>query len=175
MYASPLITLIVFLKFFTPVLLIKFPFLAGWANFILDTIDGDMLIPLGLNDFTYQGVDKLADYVTYIFMLISAWRWPIHKEIKITFAIRTIGQILFFLTRNELVFFFFPNLLEPLFLIYATLLFFKKKQAYKMYRKHFWLIWIFIGAYKFQDELITHVVNVDRSEFILNLLGFNKK
>lgn len=157
---------IVSLKFLLPVLLIWFPFFAGWANFVLDTIDGDFLIPLGLEDYTYQTIDKLADYVTYIFMLIVGWKWPIHKEIKITFAIRTIGQVLFFVTRDELMFFFFPNLLEPLFLIYATLLMFKKKEAYKIYRKYFKWIWAFILVYKFQDELITHVVNVDRSTLI---------
>lgn len=99
-------------------------------------------------------------------MLVVGWKWEIHKEIKMTFALRTVGQVLFFLTRDELMFFFFPNLLEPLFLIYATLLFFKKKQAYKTYKKYFWLIWGFIAIYKFQDELITHVVNIDRSTFI---------
>lgn len=53
MLAKILISLIVFLKFFVPVLLLKFPFLAGWANFILDTIDGDILILLGLEGFNY--------------------------------------------------------------------------------------------------------------------------
>lgn len=164
-----LIFIIIAAKFLLPVLFIWFPFLAGWANFVLDTIDGDILIPLGLEDYNYQTIDKLADYFTYVFMLIVGWRWQIHKEIKITFAIRTVGQLLFFLTRDELMFFFFPNLLEPLFLIYATLLFFKKKNAHKIYKKYFKSIWAFILVYKFQDELITHVVNVDRSELIKSI------
>ncbi|HRP36675.1 MAG TPA: hypothetical protein PLS50_02590 [Candidatus Dojkabacteria bacterium] len=81
-----LIVFIIALKFLLPVLLIWFPFLAGWGNFLLDTIDGDILIPLGLEDYNYQTIDKLADYVTYIFMLIVGWKWEIHREIKITFA-----------------------------------------------------------------------------------------
>lgn len=166
-----LLVLVVALKFLLPVLLIWFPFLAGWANFLLDTIDGDILIPLGLEDYNYQTIDKIADYVTYISMLIVGWKWEIHKEIKITFALRTIGQILFFVTRDEMMFFFFPNFLEPLFLIYATLLFFKKKRAYMIYKKYFKLIWAFILIYKFQDELITHVVNVDRSTLIKKLFS----
>jgi len=170
MSANILVFAIIALKFLLPVILIWFPFAAGWANFVLDTIDGDILIPLGLEDYNYQTIDKLADYVTYIFMLIVGWKWEIHKEIKITFALRTVGQILFFLTRDELMFFFFPNLLEPLFLIYATLLLFKKKQAYKIYKKYFKLIWAFILVYKFQDELITHVVNVDRSTLVKQIL-----
>lgn len=106
-------------------------------------------------------------------MLIVGWRWEIHKEIKITFALRTIGQVLFFVTRDELMFFFFPNFLEPLFLIYATLLFFKKKEAYKIYKKYFKIIWGFIVIFKLQDELITHVVNIDRSTLIKRVLGLS--
>jgi hypothetical protein len=166
-----LLVFFIALKFLLPGLLIWFPFLSGWANFVLDTIDGDILIPLGLEDYNYQTIDKFADYVTYIFMLKVGWKWESHKEIKFTFALRTIGQILFFLTRDELMFFFFPNFLEPLFLIYATLLFIKKNRAYTIYKKYFKLIWGFILIYKFQDELITHVVNVDRSTLIKNLFS----
>lgn len=171
MIASILIIVIIGLKFFLPVLLMWFPFLAGWANFVLDTVDGDILIPLGLEDYNYQTIDKLADYVTYIFMLFAGWKWQIHKEIKITFALRSIGQVLFFLTRDEMMFFYFPNLLEPLFLIYATLLLIKKKKAYEIYRKFILPIWLFIILYKFQDEWITHVGNVDRSTLIKRIFG----
>jgi hypothetical protein len=50
--ASPLevagIALIIAAKFALPLLIIRFPFAAGWANFFLDGVDGDLLIPLGL-------------------------------------------------------------------------------------------------------------------------------
>ena len=39
------------------------------------------------------------------------------------FVLRTLGQSLFFITDNEIVFLLFPNFLEPLFLVYATILF----------------------------------------------------
>lgn len=168
-----LLVVIIALKFLLPVVFMWFPFAAGWANFILDTIDGDILAPLGLEDYNYQTIDKLADYVTYVLMLIVGWKWEIHKEIKITFAIRTIGQVLFFLTRNELMFFFFPNYLEPVFLIYATLLFLKKEKAYKIYKKYFKVIWIFILLYKLQDEAITHVINIDRSSLIKKIFDLS--
>ena len=108
------IVVIIGAKYLVPVLLVPFPFAAGWANFVLDTIDGDLLIPLGLEDATYQPIDKAADYVTYIFMVISAWRgrWPILKWIVAFFVLRTVGQALFFITGNEAIFFYFPNFLE---------------------------------------------------------------
>ena len=52
------VAVIIAAKFAIPVLIVRFPFAAGWANFVLDTVDGDLLIPLGLEDPTYQLIDK---------------------------------------------------------------------------------------------------------------------
>ena len=160
-------------KFLVPFALVPFPFAAGWANFVLDTIDGDLLIPLGLEDDTYQPVDKAADWVTYVFMVVSAWRgrWPIFKWVLGLFIFRTIGQLLFFVTNNEAVFFYFPNFLEPLFLIYATIRFFKKERTPEVFLKWKIPIAIFIFLYKMQDEYITHISNTDRSDLIRDLFG----
>jgi hypothetical protein len=167
-----IIIFIVFLKFAIPAAIVFFPFLAGWANFILDTIDGDILIPLGLKNPTYQLIDKLADWTTYLGMILAVWRfkWDIKKWIYGLFSFRSIGQLLFLIFKNELLLFYFPNFLEPLFLIYATIFFFKKTKTYSFYLKYKWLIWIFVFVYKMQDEYITHVANVDRSELIKGLL-----
>ena len=166
-----LIAVVVALKYLLPLLLIPFPFFAGWANFILDSADGELLIPLGLSDPVYQQIDKSADYVTYIFMVIAAWRWPLRRAVIALFALRTIGQALFFITGNEIVFFLFPNFLEPLFLVYATILLFKRSDAATFFARHAIVIWVLVIAYKLQDEFVTHVVNVDRSELIGRLFG----
>ena len=158
-------------KYLIPVLLIPFPFAAGWANFVLDTIDGDLLIPLGLEDPTYQPVDKAADYVTYAFMVVAGWKWPIRNWLIGLFLLRTIGQTLFFITGDEIVFFFFPNFLEPLFLVYATIRFFKKEQAHEIFTRRAIPIGVLIFLYKMQDEYITHVGNVDRSDLIQSIFG----
>jgi hypothetical protein len=172
MISISVIIFVVFLKFAIPLAIVFFPFLAGWANFILDTIDGDILIPLGLDDSPYQLIDKIADWATYVGMAIAAWRfkWNIRKWIYGLFAFRSIGQLLFLIFKNELLLFYFPNFLEPLFLIYATILFFKKASGHVIYLKYKWLVWIFVFLYKMQDEYITHVANVDRSELIKGLI-----
>lgn len=170
MLATLLIAVIVGLKYLVPVLLLRFPFQAGWANFVLDSVDGDLLLPLGLADPTYQRIDKLADWVTYVFMVAAARRWPIWRWVLACFALRTVGQALFFVTGDERVFFLFPNFLEPLFLIYATLLFFKKDEAHAVYARHRLAIWIFIVLYKLQDEWVTHIGNIDRSDWLRGLL-----
>jgi len=87
------------------------------------------------------------------------------------FALRTVGQVLFFATQNEMVFFWFPNLLEPLFLVYVTIARFKGWQrAQEIYRQRVWLIWACILVYKIQDEYFTHVGNVGRSDLLRSLL-----
>ena len=163
--------MVVAAKYLLPLLLIPFPFLAGWANFVLDSADGELLIPLGLSDPVYQQIDKSADYVTYAFMVVAAWRWPLRRVIVALFALRTVGQALFFITSNEIVFFFFPNFLEPLFLVYATILFFKRSEAPAFFARYAIAIWVLVVVYKLQDEFITHVANVDRSELIAKLFG----
>src|SRR5687767_8949366 len=109
------IALVVALKFILPLLIVRFPFWGGWSNFGLDAVDGDILLPLGLSDFVYQRIDKAADWVAYICMIVAARDWPIRRWMIALFVFRSLGQVLFFLTDDERVFFLFPNLLEPLF------------------------------------------------------------
>ncbi len=164
--------IIIALKFIIPALLLVFPFAAAWLNYLLDVIDGDMLQSLGMSDYNYQTIDKFADYVSYIFMLILGFRWRIKKTIIGLFVYRTIGQALFFITRNELMFFYFQNFLEPLVMIY-TLLIFKQKseeKAYLTYKKHFIMIWGIIIAYKVWNEWYLHFANIDLSTIFF---GFN--
>lgn len=164
--------IIIALKFIIPALLLVFPFAAAWLNYLLDVIDGDMLQALGMSDYNYQTVDKFADYVSYIFMLILGLRWRIKKTIIGLFVYRTIGQVLFFITRNELMFFYFQNFLEPLVMIY-TLLIFKQKseeKAYQSYKKQFFLIWAIIIGYKVWNEWYLHFANIDLSTIFF---GFN--
>jgi hypothetical protein len=165
------VAIVVALKFLLPVLYVRHPFAAGWANFALDGVDGDILVPAGLDDPTYQLVDKLADYVAYVFILLWGWRTPIRREIAATFALRTVGQALFFATRDELVFFAFPNLLEPLFLVYVTIARLRgDDRVHAIYRRHLRAIWLCILVYKMADEWVTHVGNVDRSQMLRMLL-----
>ena len=115
-------------------------------------------------------IDKIADYSTYVFIVIWSWKKVIKKEIIVTFIIRSIGQFSFFFTRDEMMLFYFPNLVEPLFLVFATVEFFKGKEfAAKWYKRNIVWIWLCILAYKFQDEWFTHVTNVDRTEFFKNI------
>jgi len=176
------IVLIIVAKFALPVLIIRFPFAAGWANFFLDGFDGDLLIPLGLPNDIYQPVDKLSDWVTYVAIVIVGYRnaWPTRQLMLGLFLFRSVGQVGFLLTGNELLLAAFPNFLEPLFLVTASILAWERvvrrlpdwqARGFAILRRHRWLIGTLIVIYKLQDEYFTHVANIDRSEFIQQLLG----
>ena len=172
---------IVAAKFLLPVLIIPFPFAAGWANFFLDGFDGDLLIPLGLPNDIYQPVDKITDWVTYVAIVVVAFRndWPTRRLMLGLFVFRSIGQIGFLVTGDELFLAIFPNFLEPLFLVTASILAWQRTvrhvpdwqgQGFAILHRHRWLIGIAIVVYKLQDEVLTHVVNVDRSELLERVL-----
>jgi len=169
------ILFIVILKVFVPASMLIFPLFGLWGNYFLDIIDGDILQALGVSDNLYQTIDKSADLVSYFFMLILGLRWHIRKTIIILFAYRLIGQILFFITSNEMVFFYFQNFLEPLMLIYVLLIFKQKSEAkaYLTYRKHMVLIWIIVIAYKLWNEWYLHLANIDLSTLFFGFNGGN--
>lgn len=164
---------IIILKFLVPALMLKFPFHAVWGNYLLDVVDGDILLSLGINDYLYQTIDKFADYWSYIFMLILGLRWKIKKIIIILFAYRTIGQILFFLTRNEMVFLAFQNFLEPLVMAYSLIIFKQKTEAeaFQTYKRHFKLIWAVVIGYKLWNEWYLHFANIDLSLLFFGFTG----
>ena len=177
-----LIALIIAGKFVLPLLILRFPFAAGWANFVLDGVDGDLLVPLGLPNETYQPVDKIADWVTYVMIVLAAYRfaWPTRRLMLGLFLFRSVGQISFLLTGNELFLAAFPNFLEPLFLVTISILAWERvvrhqpdwqAAGFAVLYRHKWLIGTLIVVYKLVDEYITHVGNIDRSELIQKLLG----
>ncbi len=96
------------------------------------------------------------------------------------FLFRSVGQVGFLLTGNELLLAAFPNFLEPLFLVTVSILAWERvvrrlpdwqSRGFAVLHRHRWLIGTLIVIYKLQDEFFTHVANVDRSEFIQQLLG----
>jgi hypothetical protein len=165
-----------------PLLIIRFPFVAGWLNFLLDSFDGDLLIPLGLPNEIYQPVDKLTDWLTYLCIVVLGFRnaWPTKLLLLGLFLFRSVGQVAFLITGNELMLAVFPNFVEPLFLVTVTILAYERAvrrlpdwqlRGFALLDRFRWPIGIVIVLYKLIDEWITHVGNIDRSELLQRLLG----
>lgn len=176
------IGLIIAAKVAVPLAILAFPFAAGWANFVLDGIDGDLLVPLGLPNETYQPVDKLTDWLTYVVIVALAYRqgWPIRWLMLGLFLFRSVGQAAFLLSGNELVLALFPNLLEPLFLVVVSLMAWRRvvrrrpdwrESTFATLHRRRIPIGAAIVAYKLVDEYLTHVGNIDRSDLLRSILG----
>lgn len=163
------ILIVITAKFLLPLLIFRLPFQVSWANFLLDTVDGDVLMHFGLPYETYSLIDKTADYITYVVMFLVGSRWQIGKTITFLFIYRTVGQAMFFVTGNDLFLFFFPNLLEPLFMAYSLLLFIDRKKAHERYRKYLVPIWMTIIVFKMWNEYNVHVGHIDLSEKYLGI------
>lgn len=150
-----------------------FPFFGLWGNYFLDVVDGDILLSLGMSETHYQTIDKSTDLLSYIFMLILGLRWSIRKTVTVLFVYRITGQILYFITGNELSFFYFQNFLEPLMMIYVLILFKQKdeQKTYLTYKKHFILIWAIVLAYKIWNEWYLHFANFDLSLLLFGFTG----
>lgn len=173
MFQSFLTVIIILGKVLVPCLIWWFPFVGMWGNYVLDIVDGDILQFLGMSDATYQLIDKSADLWSYVVMLVVGWRWHLRKTIVVLFAYRLIGQILFFVTGNELMFVYFQNFLEPLLLIY-TAIWLKvgsETQAFRVYKKYWWQIWLLVVAYKVWNEWYLHFANIDLSQYLFGING----
>ena len=171
---SPLAYPVIALKFIVPTLLLRFPFPSAWGNYILDVIDGDILLSLGVAEYSYQTIDKVADYYSYIFMLLLGLNWKIRKTIIALFIYRSVGQLAFFVTRDEFMFVYFQNFLEPLVMAYTLLIFLKKgslTKAHASYQKHFKLVWAIIIGYKLWNEWYLHWANIDLSMLFFGFTG----
>lgn len=172
--AAILIALVISFKFIIPASMLFFPFFGAWANYFLDVVDGDILLSLGLSDSTYQLIDKFADLISYVFMLILGLRWKIKKVIVVLFIYRFIGQILFFITRDEMMFVYFQNFLEPLVMAYTLILVLNKsdqEKSYKAYKKYFFLVWGLVIGYKLWNEWYLHLANIDLSTIFFGFTG----
>src|SRR3990167_4067048 len=94
--------IVIALKIIIPSLMFWNPLIGVWGNYFFDIIDGDVLLSLGMNDATYQTLDKSIDLFTYVVMLAVGFRWHIRKTVVILFCYRLVGQILYFIGGNEL-------------------------------------------------------------------------
>lgn len=168
--------LTIILKIIVPATMLKFPLFGIWGNYFLDVVDGDILLHLGMSETTYQLIDKSTDFISYVFMLILGLRWSIRKTVTVLFAYRVIGQVLFFITGKEILFFYFQNFLEPLMMIYVLILFKQKteEKAYLTYKKHIILVWVIILIYKVWNEWYLHFANIDLSLFFFGFTGGSK-
>ncbi len=109
------------LRIFFPLVIFTNPVWGAITMFFLDLIDYQIIVGLyKVKRITYELYDKFLDHYGYIlvmlYMLINLEITNIILQFTIFyFIIRTIGEIIFSLIKNEKILIFFPNIFELYF------------------------------------------------------------
>ncbi len=109
--------IVVSLRIIVPFLIFRYWLFGAVVAMILDTADVILIDVIGLGGFggNYAEVDKFMDSWYYIIELLVAlrWtnRWMLYPAIAL-FIFRVIGAIIFEITGDHIVLFYFPNMFE---------------------------------------------------------------
>ena len=98
------------------------PRVTALIEFIIDWVDGELYKRAGYAQPQYSLYDKILDYYWYIWILIYILvnNIPFRSFFILLFAYRSFGQILYLITKKEIMFLLFPNIFEIFFLYYLV-------------------------------------------------------
>lgn len=115
----PLIRISQVVRILAPLSIFKFPLLATIISFTLDMADSPIYRFAGYTRKEYQPIDKTLDFYWYAVSFTFAWlaNFPFLPLLAALLIIRLIGQVLFYTTKNEKYFIFFPNFYETMFIL----------------------------------------------------------
>jgi len=155
LYAAVVIARIVL----APLILLE-PLGAIILSFFLDVVDADFACAHILKK-TYQKVDKIVDYWTYIFQMIFSFLFLTeYKYVLLGFFLwRTLGMIIFLSGKPRKIFFIFANYFENLFLFLFFATYFRNAN-YLLDRPFFEIILFLIFVLKIFQEWFIHIANL---------------
>ncbi|HUS59976.1 MAG TPA: hypothetical protein VMX76_01170 [Nevskiaceae bacterium] len=140
--------------------------LAALFTFLLDWVDGEFFKRAGYPQSQYSFYDKLLDYYWYIFILIYIFLYQVPSKniFLFLFLFRSLGQALFFLTKKEFYFIFFPNVFEILFYFYLFTTILPKWQPLMFYPQIAYPL-IIITLVVLIREYVLHIKKMNLSGF----------
>lgn len=109
--------IVISIRLVGPLLIFRYWLVGGIVAMVLDTADVILIDALGLGGFggNYAEIDKINDSYYYVIEFIVALRWT-NRWMTIPaiglFVFRVIGAILFEVTHDHVMLFFFPNMFE---------------------------------------------------------------
>jgi hypothetical protein len=112
--------LVIFIRLFSILLFLQYPLAAWLLVSVLDIFDYGLCLRSGLSYSAYQKIDKVLDFSARVYFVIVAYvlMWEFAFIFLILLLYRLVGDILYFKSRNERFFFYFPNISEFFFPIY---------------------------------------------------------
>lgn len=111
----------IFIRICATSLYFYYPFWGWVITCALDAFDYWPSILGRFNGLTYQELDKTADLITRVVLLISvfALNWEFKYLFLAFFLLRFVADIIFFLRKNRKIFFYLPNIVDFMYPLYA--------------------------------------------------------
>lgn len=160
--------IVLFLRIFLPLLIIKRPLLGIIVSLVIDAIDVVLIDIIHQGNFAnYHHIDKYLDtyYLTIAAGVSLFWKNKIAKYTSIfLFIYRLIGVIIFEISSLRIFLFAFPNLFENFFIFVLVYKQFFKKEI-KNFRELI-IILILLLIPKMIQEYILHFAQVKPWNFI---------
>jgi hypothetical protein len=121
-YYTNLIKIVVLFRLLFGPTIFLFPRFTAIVSLILDWADGEFYKRAGYDHDQYAIYDKVLDYYWYIWILlyIVLTDAPYKPVFIFLFFYRTLGQLLYFLFKKEILFFIFFNAFEIFFFYYLA-------------------------------------------------------
>lgn len=114
--------ILIVLRLFVPLIILRWPFFGGVVAIILDNIDWSTKYLFGIDPvFSYQETDKILDtyYLALLAISVFWWRNKFAKYFTLgLFIYRFIGFILFETIHLRVFLIIFPNVFENFFFAY---------------------------------------------------------
>ncbi len=116
--------IVVLIRIFSLVFFFIDPLLGWIVCFVLDTADYAFALRFMNSYDEYQNIDKVLDLFSRVYFVFTAYifSWPYAWIFVLLFFIRLVGDILYFYTKKEKYFFYFPNIIEYFFLLFIFIL-----------------------------------------------------
>lgn len=113
--------LILLIRLLLPLTILRWPLAGVGLCIIADTYDYGAMTQSFIGGHNYQYVDKLLDSYYQLFMAYKSYFWLDKRAVNVSLFLifyRLFGVSLFFLTGQEYLLFFFPNLFIDFYLFY---------------------------------------------------------
>ncbi len=143
-----------------------FPRITALFSFMLDWVDGELYKRAGYSHHQYGIYDKALDYYWYVWIFFYVLLVPVPYRTLFVFLFvwRTIGQLLYFKTRNRIFFFIFPNVFEIFFLYYLVVTIPGQNSIFLL-SPYIWIAFTFIVFFVMIREAVLHIENTNMSGF----------
>lgn len=144
-------------RIFLPLCLFFNPLLGIVVGLITDGYDYYLLVRYAkLPNSLYQYQDKIFDHYWYILIFIYSSLYITNQLVQttflLTFIFRSIAHAIYLFTNNESIFYYFPNIQEPIFWIYIL---------FPLFLNQYTLLptLIFVTTFKLFIEYYIHIIH----------------